>query len=152
MTKGIAFEQMDGSDLKIGIVVARWNSEVTHALRDACKQALVDAGVREQHIRIQEVPGAYETVYGAKALIEQGVDAVVAIGCLIKGETMHFEYISQAVSQGIMDLNTQTNTPVIFGILTCLTEEQATARSTGDKSHGYAWGQSAVEMALINKQ
>jgi 6,7-dimethyl-8-ribityllumazine synthase len=149
--KEIAFENFDGSGLKIGIVVARWNSDLTYALRDDCKKALLDAGLVLDNIIVQEVPGAYEVVYGSKHLIEQGVDAVVAIGCLIKGETMHFEYIAEAVSQGIMDLNTNTSVPVIFGILTCISEEQARERSIGEKSHGYAWGQSAIEMALLRK-
>ncbi len=149
--KGITFSKQNGSGLKIGIVIARWNEAVTYPLRDACKKALIDAGVLDAGIIELEVPGAYEVVYGAKHLIESGCDAVVTIGCLIKGSTMHFEYIAEAVSQGIMNLNTDTGVPVIFGILTCLTEEQATERSTGDKSHGYAWGQSAVEMALVGK-
>jgi len=151
MSKGIAFEARDGSGLKIGVVVARWNSSITNALRDGCLQALRGAGVSESDILVQEVPGSYEVVYGAKMLIEQGADAVVAIGCLIKGETMHFEYICEAVTQGIMKLNVETSTPVIFGVLACLSEEQAIARSTGDNNHGYGWGQSAVEMGLLQK-
>jgi 6,7-dimethyl-8-ribityllumazine synthase len=149
MSKGITFDTKNGSGLKIGIVVARWNSEITLALRDGCVQALTDAGVERGDIVIREVPGSYEVVYGAKLLIEQGADAVVTIGCLIKGETMHFEYICEAVTQGIMRLNVETSTPVIFGVLACLSEEQAIARSTGENNHGYGWGQSAVEMALL---
>jgi 6,7-dimethyl-8-ribityllumazine synthase len=149
MSKGITFDTKNGSGLKIGIVVARWNSEITFALRDGCVQALTDAGVERGDIVIREVPGSYEVVYGAKLLIEQGADAVVTIGCLIKGETMHFEYICEAVTQGIMRLNVEKSTPVIFGVLACLSEEQAIARSTGENNHGYGWGQSAVEMALL---
>jgi len=150
--KGITFKQLDGKNLKIGVVVARWNSDITYALRDACVQALHDAGVNEEDIHLQEVPGSYEVVYGAKHLIEkENVDAVVAIGVLIKGETMHFEYIADAVSQGLMKLNTDSDVPVIFGVLTCLTDQQAVDRSTGENNHGYAWGQSAVEMARIKK-
>lgn len=151
MSKGITFHTVDGRGVRVGIVVARWNSEITFALRDGCVQALTDAGVESSDIVIREVPGSYEVVYGAKMLIEQGLDAVVAIGCLIKGETMHFEYICEAVSQGIMRLNVETDTPVIFGVLACLSEEQAIARSTGDNNHGYGWGQSVVEMAMIKK-
>jgi 6,7-dimethyl-8-ribityllumazine synthase len=151
MSKGITFDTKNGSGLKIGIVVARWNSEITFALRDGCVQALTDAGVERGDIVIREVPGSYEVVYGAKLLIEQGADAVVTIGCLIKGETMHFEYICEAVTQGIMRLNVEKSTPVIFGVLACLSEEQAIARSTGENNHGYGWGQSAVEMALLKK-
>ncbi len=150
--KEIHFEKIDGKGLKIGVVVARWNSEVTYALRDACLRALEDAGVDDHDVFVQEVPGSYEVVYGTKHLIQKNkVDVVVAIGCLIKGETMHFEYIAEAVSQGLMMLNTETSVPVIFGVLTCLTEKQAIARSTGDNNHGYAWGQSAIEMARVKK-
>ena len=151
--KAVIFEKKSGEGLKIGIVVARWNSDITCSLRDACKAALMDAGVVDDDIKIIEVPGSYEVVYGAKQLIKKNnVDAVIAIGCLIKGETMHFEYISEAVSQGIMNLNIQSGIPVLFGVLTCLTEEQAVERSTGEHNHGYGWGQSAIEMALLNKQ
>jgi len=79
-------------------------------------------------------------------------DVVICIGCLIKGETMHFEYICQAVTQGIMDLNVRTETPVVFGVLTCLTEDQAKKRSgLGEHSHNHGedWGHTAVEMALL---
>ncbi len=149
--KGVSFEQKSGAGLKIGIVVARWNNEYTYSLRDACKGALLDAGVADRDIEIVEVPGSYEVVYGAKHLVEKGMDAVVAIGCLIKGETMHFEYISEAVTQGIMRLNTDTDTPVLFGVLTCVTEEQARVRSIGEQNHGHGWGHSAIEMALLKK-
>lgn len=142
---------MDGSKLKIGVVVARWNPEYTDPLRAACLQALADSGVKENHIAMLEVPGSYELSYGAAYLIRQGVDAVVCIGCLIKGETMHFEYIAEAVTQGITKLNIETKTPVIFGVLTCLTADQAAARTKGDNNHGYWWGLSAVEMGLLKK-
>ena len=151
MKKGIEFEKMDGTKLKIGIVVARWNSEITDALFDQCKQALLDSGVENKNILVNYVPGSYETVYAAKNLIgKESVDVVVCLGALVKGETMHFEYISDAVTYGIMKLNVETGVPVIFGILTCLNEQQALDRSVGDKSHGYNWGLSAVEMALLN--
>lgn len=150
--KGITFEKAEGKGIKIGIVVARWNSEYTYSLRDACKDALLDADVAANDIEILEVPGSYEVVYGAKHLVEKGMDAVVAIGCLIKGETMHFEYIAEAVTQGIMHLNTHTDTPVIFGVLACMTEEQAKVRSIGEHNHGYGWGQSAIEMAMLKSK
>ncbi|PIR74745.1 MAG: 6,7-dimethyl-8-ribityllumazine synthase [Candidatus Magasanikbacteria bacterium CG10_big_fil_rev_8_21_14_0_10_47_10] len=148
--KGITFEKMDGSALKVGIVVARWNSVLTYSLRDGAIQGLKDSGVLDDNIVVLEVPGSYEVVFGAKHLIEtKKVDAVICLGVLVKGETMHFEYISDAVTQGIMDLNTTTGIPVIYGVLNCLTEQQAEARATGDNNHGYWWGKSAVEMALL---
>ncbi len=150
--KGITFPELDGSQVKIGIVVSRWNSQYTHSIRDGIIEGAKEAGVKEENIIIQDVPGSYEVVYGAKRMIEDNtVDAVVCVGVLIKGETMHFEYISEAVSQGIMDLNVHSGVPVIFGILTCLNEEQAEARSIGEWNHGNPWGKSAVEMALLRK-
>jgi 6,7-dimethyl-8-ribityllumazine synthase len=150
MSKGITSKKLDGSILKIGIVVARWNSEITGGLLESCKKGLIDSGVDMNNIVVQEVPGAYEVVFGGKMLIEKhNVDVVVTIGCLIKGETMHFEYIAEAVSQGVMNISLSSGVPVIFGVLTCMTEEQAVARSTGDSSHGYDWGKSAVEMGLL---
>ena len=151
MTKGISFSKLDGSKLKIGIVVARWNSEVTFSLLKKCRKALEDSGVPEKNITVLEVPGSYEVVYGAKRLIEKKkADAVVVLGCLIKGETMHFEYICEAVTHGIMRLNAESGVPVIFGVLTCLNEAQARARAGDDKNnHGYFWGLTAVEMGRL---
>jgi 6,7-dimethyl-8-ribityllumazine synthase len=77
------------------------------------------------------------------------VDVIICLGCLVKGETMHFEYIAQGVSQGIARLNSTGNVPVIFGVLTCLTEQQALDRSVGPKNEGYGWGMAAVEMGLL---
>ena len=152
MSKGITFEKLNGEGLKIGVVAARWNEEYTSSLRADCVRALRDTGVSDEDIVVSEVPGSFEVVLGAKYLLDQGVDAVVAIGCLIKGETMHFEYICDVVSTGLMQLGTDIGKPVIFGVLTCLTEEQARVRSIGEHNHGYGWGQSAVEMALLGKQ
>jgi 6,7-dimethyl-8-ribityllumazine synthase len=149
---GIVFPELDGSALKIGIVVARWNNEYTHSIRDGAINGLKACSVDANNIIVQEVPGAYEVVYGAKRLIEDhAVDAVVCVGVLIKGETMHFEYISEAVSQGIMDLNVHSGIPVVFGVLACLDDEQAKVRSIGKHNHGVEWGKSAVEMALLRK-
>mmetsp|Transcript_21336 Transcript_21336/g.32029 ORF Transcript_21336/g.32029 Transcript_21336/m.32029 type:complete len:120 (+) Transcript_21336:488-847(+) len=80
------------------------------------------------------------------------VDAVICAGVLIKGDTMHFEYICDAVSKGLMNVGIQTNLPVVFGVLTCLDEEQVKKRSSGDNNHGYDWGKTAVEMALLRSE
>lgn len=154
MSKSIIFQKKDGAQLKIGIAVSRWNSEITSSLLEKCQQALLESGVKAKNIFVVEVPGAYELPFAADHLIKtKKPDAVVCFGCLIKGETMHFEYIAEAVTQGIMNLNLTTGVPVIFGVLTCLNEEQAKARSGNNKNnHGYAWGQTAVEMALLKKK
>lgn len=152
MTKEIEFKKLKGGKLKIGIVVARWNSEITDALLDQCLEALVDSKVKRKNILVREVPGAFELPFAAQHLIKkEKVDAVICIGVLIKGGTMHFEYIADAVANGIMRVQLNTGVPVIFGVLTCLTEKQALARSVGSKSHGYNWGLSAVEMGLVGK-
>jgi 6,7-dimethyl-8-ribityllumazine synthase len=149
MSKGIVFEKMNGSNLTIGIVKARWNSSITDALLAGCLQSLEECQVPKNNIVSLDVPGSFETVFGAQQLVLQSkVDAVVCLGVLIKGETMHFEYISEAVAHGIQQVALHHNIPVIFGILTCLNEAQAIDRSTGENNHGYGWGMSAVAMAL----
>ena len=153
MSKGIEFTNIRGENLKISIVVARWNNDVTGVLLDECKKSLLEAGVADEDISINEVPGSFELVYGAAhAIKEYSPDAVIAIGCLVKGETMHFEYIAEAVSNGLAQLNAAGDVPVIFGVLTCLSEEQARERSAGEKSHGRGWALSAIEMGRLSKQ
>ena len=120
---------------------------------DGAKAALKECNVTDDNIFETEVPGAYELPFAAKLLALSGtVDAIICTGVLIKGGTMHFEYICEAVSQGIMNVGLQTNTPVIFGVLTCLSEEQVIERSTGANNHGDGWGKTAVEMALLRKE
>lgn len=108
------------------------------------------------NIFVKEVPGAYELPYAARLLAMSGtVDAIVCCGVLIKGETLHFEYISDAVSAGIMDVSLGTMTPVVYGVLNCLDEEQVMKRSSnlnGGHNHGEDWGKTAVEMALMRKE
>lgn len=154
MSKGVMFEKKDGSQLKIGIAVSRWNSEITFSLLGKCQEALSESGVKEKNIFVVEVPGAYELPFAVDHLIKtEKPDAIICFGCLIKGESMHFEYIAEAVTQGIMNLNLSRGVPVIFGVLTCMNEEQARARSGNNKNnHGYAWGQTAVEMGLLKKK
>lgn len=140
---------MDGSKLKIGIVASRWNSHITDPLVENCRKALLDCNLEENNIIELRVPGAYEIPLAAKKLIDnQKVDVVVCLGSLIKGETMHFEYIAEAVTNGVMKLNLETGIPVVFGVLTCFNEDQAIERSSGKLNSGYEWGMVAVEMAL----
>ncbi|MFH1286297.1 MAG: 6,7-dimethyl-8-ribityllumazine synthase [Candidatus Magasanikbacteria bacterium] len=152
MQKKISTSQLNGSKLRIGIAVSRWNGEITDALLKSCKQGLIDSKVVEENIKVISVPGAFELPFSATELIKKhNVNSVVCLGCLIKGETMHFEYIAEAVSQGIMRVNTTGDVPVIFGVLTCSNQGQAVERSSGENNHGYVWGQTAVEMALFCK-
>lgn len=147
-----ATEKTAGTSLRVGIVRAKWNDEYTSSLYRGCVKALKERGVTQKNIVAIDVPGSYEVVYGAKHLIDSAqVDAVICLGVLIKGETMHFEYISEAVAHGIMELNVDDGVPVVFGVLTCLTEEQAKVRSIGKHNHGIGWGATAVEMGLLRK-
>lgn len=144
------FLKLDGSKLRVGIVMSRWNLEITESLLRGCKQGLRTCGVKSKNIFLQEVPGSFELLFGARTLIRSGkVDVVVVLGCLILGETAHFEVIAQAVANGVAELNVDEDVPVVFGVLTCLDEMQARVRSRGKNNHGVSWGMTAVEMGLL---
>jgi 6,7-dimethyl-8-ribityllumazine synthase len=151
MAKGVKIQKKNGSKLKIGVVVSLWNEKITSALLDKCLEGLEAGSVKTKNIIVREVPGSYELPFAAVHLIKkEKVDAVICLGALIKGETMHFEYIADAVSSGIMKVQLDTGVPVVFGVLTCINERQALQRSVGTKSHAYEWGLSAIEMALLH--
>ncbi|KAI5960403.1 RIB4 [Candida pseudojiufengensis] len=150
-------KKYDGSNLRIGILHARWNKKIIDSLVSGAIQKLIELGVKESNIIIESVPGSFELPFGSKLFFEkqqkkqQPLDAIIPIGVLIKGSTMHFEYICESTTQQLMKLNFDLNIPVIFGVLTCLTEEQAEARAgliEGKMhNHGEDWGAAAVEMA-----
>lgn len=149
----VSFGNLDGSDIRIGIIRTRWNDEHVTNLVDGCKKALKECNVKEENIFETSIPGAYELPLSARFLALSGtVDAIVTAGVLIKGDTMHFEYISDAVSSGLMSVQLQTQCPVVYGVLNCMTEDQVKARSSGDSNHGYDWGKTAVEMALLRNE
>ncbi|KAI0030833.1 dimethylribityllumazine synthase [Vararia minispora EC-137] len=190
---------MDGSQLRIAIVHARWNREVIDALVAGAVATLKEHGVKESNIVLQSVPGSFELPLAAQRVIagshvqagatatdllgglnlfspssrsstpapggasigsastslpKAPFDAVIAIGVLIKGSTMHFEYICESVSHALMRVQLDTGVPVIFGVLTALTDDQALERAglgRGENkghNHGEDWGAAAVEMAL----
>ena len=126
--------QINNADtFRIGIIYATWNGFVTENLRDGALQILQAEGVPAENIEVYDVPGAFELIYGSKQLCDTcRYDAVIAIGCVIRGETAHFDYVCSAVAQGIKDCNVQTDTPVIFCVLTDERKEQSIARSGGD--------------------
>ncbi|OCK75965.1 6,7-dimethyl-8-ribityllumazine synthase [Lepidopterella palustris CBS 459.81] len=192
----------DGSDLRIGIVHARWNTTIVNALLSGAKKALADAGVREENVVVQSVPGSFELPFACRRMYASSeiqfsssssgfvsaatdllggsasdlvissptpslkgstssaasiapFDAIIAIGVLIKGETMHFEYIADAVSHGLMRIQLESGVPIVFGLLTVLTEEQGLVRAgiagelgNGGHNHGEDWGAAAVELGL----
>lgn len=150
LDKGVSFSDMDGSALRVGIVRARWNESVTRSLLEGARSALAGAKVADNNIVELEVPGSFELPLAARLMIEtQRVDAVICLGCLIKGETSHYDIIADKASAAIMQLQMNTNVPVVFGVLTCLDAEQARQRSTGEANHGIGWGNTAVEMAIV---
>ena len=122
----------DATGMRVGIVVSEWNDKITGALLEGACHTLIKHGVREEDIKVKPVPGSFELVYGASRLVNSGlVDAVIAIGCVIKGDTPHFDYICQGTTQGLADLNKEGKIPVIYGLLTCNTLEQAQERCGG---------------------
>eukprot|EP00871_Galdieria_phlegrea_P004701 jgi/Galph1/5231/GphlegSOOS_G3859.1 len=149
-TKGVDFGELDGTSLRVGIVYSRWNSNIVQSLLQACKKTLTMLKVDASNIVEFEVPGSFELPLAARYMtFSQRVDCVICIGCLIKGETSHYEMIANAVTNGLMDIGIASNIPVIYGVLTCLTEEQAIARSTGENNHGIGWAKTAVEMGNL---
>ncbi len=124
-----------GENKVIGIVVSEWNTPITEALLKGATDMLIAAGVKEDDIIIEYVPGTVELTFGAKVLIEQTLaHAVITLGCVIQGDTRHFDYVCDSVTQGVTKLNLQYDTPVIFGVLTTNNLEQAEARAGG--THG----------------
>lgn len=153
--RGLDLPSFDGRGLKIAIVSARWNAVVCRSLVDGAKDAMLGCGVTD--ITVEYVAGSYEVPAAAQVLLEssRGFDGVICIGCLIKGETLHFEYISEAVSQGLMRLNLDYKVPVIYGLLHVLDEEQAKARAgLGGAGHnsGRDWGITCVESCLLKRR
>lgn len=133
-------------DLRIGIAAARFNEEVVDALLDGCRKRLKELGVASKHVEIHRVPGAFELPVTAATMARTGrFDAVVCLGAVIRGETPHFEYVAGECAAGLREVSVQTGTPIIFGVLTTNTHEQAADRIGG--KHGHA-GTRAAEAAM----
>ncbi len=132
-----------GKDKIVGIVVSEWNAPITDSLLKGAKETLLAAGVKEDDIIIEYVPGTVELTFGAKVVIEESLaHAVIVLGCVIQGDTRHFDYVCDSVTQGVTKLNLNYPTPVIFGVLTTDNLEQAEARAGG--SHGNKGEDSAI--------
>src|SRR5437868_932392 len=109
----------NAKDFKFGIVVSEWNHEITNALKDGAVKTLIANGAQKENIFVKQVPGSFELTLGAQYLAEfMEVDAIICLGCVIQGETRHFDFICDAVAKGITDLNMKYNKPFIFGVLT----------------------------------
>ena len=140
----------DANNLKIGIVVSNWNSNITNNLLKGSLDLLYSKKVIKDNIQIMNVPGSFELVYGCKKMQEKQVDVVIAIGSVIKGETKHFEFICNAASNGIKDLNVNGRCPVIFCVLTDDNLKQSIARSGGELGNkGTEAAIAAIKMAII---
>ena len=120
------------SKKKFAIVVAEWNEEITGALYEGAVDGLVANGIKKENIIRKEVPGTFELTLGAQWMADKkDIDAVICLGCVIQGETPHFDYICQAVAYGITEVNLKSKKPIIFGVLTTLNQKQALERAGG---------------------
>jgi len=139
------------ASLKIGIVVSSWNNEITEALFEGAYQTLLSASCKKKNIFRTDVPGSFELPLGAQLCYEKNkCDAVICIGCVIRGATPHFDYICQSVSKGIMDLNLKHGIPFVFGVLTCNTMAQAKERAGGKHGNkGVEAAITAIKMATL---
>jgi 6,7-dimethyl-8-ribityllumazine synthase len=141
----------DASGLRFAVIVSRFNEEITRSLRRGAEEALTAAGAAEAAVEVYEVPGAFELPVAARlAAAAARFDAVVCLGCVIRGQTPHFEYLSSAVAHALADVSVRTSLPVAFGVLTTDTIEQARARaSDGPSNKGWEAAAAAIEMARL---
>ena len=139
----------DAQGMRIGIVVSEWNDNITQELLNGAVNTLEKYGVSKDDIIVKSVPGSFELVYGCAQLVKSNlVDAVIAIGCVIRGDTPHFDYISSGVTQGIANLNQSNDIPVVFGVLTTNNLQQAEERSGGIIGNkGDEFAVTAIKMA-----
>lgn len=144
----------DASPFRFGIVVAQWNAEVTGPLLDGAVEALKRYGASDDRIVIEQVPGSYELTSGADILLRDGtLDAVICLGCVIQGETRHFDYICSAVANGITQVSLKHNKPVIFGVLTTDNLQQALDRAGGKHGNkGEEAAVTAIQMAELSNR
>ena len=142
----------DGTPFIIHLVVSQWNESITSSLLDGAITTLLKHKVQESNIKVWNVPGSFELVYGCKKMIETlQLDAVIAIGNVIQGETKHFDFVCNGVTKGIVDLNMKFNTPVIFCVLTDNTKQQSLDRSGGKFGNkGIECAVAAIKMASLS--
>lgn len=140
-------------DMTFGIIVSDWNAKITHALYEGCYDTLIRQGAKPEHIYTVQVPGSFELTAGARILLGQRtVDVMICLGCVIKGDTSHDEYINQAVATGLTQLSLKSGKPHIFGLLTVNNEAQALERAGGKYGNkGVEAAQTAIRMAALKK-
>lgn len=138
----------DTTNMRFGLVVSEWNNNITDVLLEGAVETLKANGVSDSNITVSRVPGSFELIFGAAQMAKYGyVDAVIAIGCVIRGDTPHFDYICEATSQGLAQLNATGSKPVIFGLITVNTLEQAEERAGGKLGNkGNEFAVTAIKM------
>ena len=142
----------DASSMRFGIVVTEWNKHITDTMLKSALETLVEYGVQENSITIRRVPGSFELIYGCSQLAQHGyIDAIIALGCVIKGDTPHFDYICEGTTEGLVRLNATGKIPVINGILTVNTEEQAIDRAWRTMDKGREFAITAIKMVDFMK-
>lgn len=145
----------DASGFSFVVIVSEWNTEITYALKEGCTQTLLKHGVKNENIKVIHVPGSFElpvaaSIYLSKQINGKMPNAVICLGSVIRGETPHFDYVCQAVSQGIKDVAIKYNIPVIFGVLTDNNWQQAKDRSGGKHGNkGIEAALTAIKMAHL---
>ena len=150
--EGRELPELDGSGLSIGVVCGRFNDHVTARLLDGVTRGLRECGVADENVTIEWVPGAFEVPFGSMALINSGTfDAVIGLGCVIRGDTSHYDFVAGECARGLQEVALATGVPVIFGVLTTENLQQALDRSEDAGGHnvGEEGARTAVEMALL---
>jgi 6,7-dimethyl-8-ribityllumazine synthase len=144
----------DSGDMRFGIVVSDWNKDVTQALLDGAVNTLKKHGTSGENIVVKHVPGSFELTLGAQFLAEyDDLDGIICLGCVIQGETPHFTYICQSVTQGITQLNLEYNIPFVFGVLTTNNHQQALDRAGGKLGNkGDEAAVTAIKMAALQRE
>ena len=144
----------NAKDFRFGIVVSEWNDKITEGLFQGAFDTFIDCGVQKENIVRWNVPGSFELIYGCKKMQQSYdmLDAVIAVGSVIQGQTKHFDFVCEGVTQGIKDLNIQSDIPVIFCVLTDNTMQQAIDRSGGQHGNkGVEAAVAAIKMAQLRK-
>ncbi len=144
----------NAKNFRFGIVVSNWNPEITQSLLNGAIKTLIDCEADKENIISWDVPGSFELIFGCKNMIEsQNVDAIIAIGNVIQGETKHFDFVCNGITQGIVDLNIKYDVPVIFCVLTDNTKQQSIDRSGGKLGNkGVECAVAAIKMAELSLQ
>ena len=144
----------NAESLRFGIITSQWNEQITYGMRNGAIETLKDCGAIDDNILLWEVPGSFELVHAAKRMLDTTeVDAIIVIGCVIQGETRHFDFVCQGVTQGIAELNAeQSKVPIIFCVLTDNTFQQSLDRSGGKLGNkGVEAAITAIKMAVLGK-